>query len=140
MWADLQRQAIQSALSLAESILTDNAEAPSRQLREKLFDAISVRAKERKQQILEKQNVVITYGDRMFDEVIVPEIQGMASVLTTVMRESDPHFSAQVEMSDEDTKHWFKIQIVELADKYGYFCDLQSYHRWIRLKMLSQAS
>jgi hypothetical protein len=59
MWADLQTQAIQSALSLAYSILTENAEAPGKHLREKLFDAISIRAKERKQQILQKQNVVI---------------------------------------------------------------------------------
>ena len=60
----------------------------------------------------------------------------MSRALTKIMRESDPFFSAPIEKSDDNTKHWFKSQIVELANSYGYYLDLQSYHKWIRLKML----
>jgi Fic/DOC family len=135
MWSELQTQAIQSALSLADSILTDDNKRSDWQLREKLFGAISARAKERKQQILHNQSLVFSYGDEVFDGIIVPEFYSIATSLTDVMRESDPNFLAHVEVSDESNKHWFKFQIVSLADKYKYFCDLQTYHRWIRLKL-----
>ena len=135
MWAELQTQAIQSGLSLAESVLTDDTKGSDRQLRSKLYNAIAVRAKERKQQVKQKQNSVFNYGDEVFKDVIVSEIRSVADALSEVMAESDPNFSAQVEISDDETRHWFKLQIVSLANKYNYYCDLQTYHRWVRLKL-----
>jgi hypothetical protein len=134
MWSNLQRKAIESALSLSESVLGDNPAEPQRLLRSKLLDALSTRVRERIEQLQAKQKNVITLGDRVF-EMLGEEVSELCAELVGTMRPLDNRFSAQVETSDDSNKHWFKVQIVEIADNHGYFCDLQTYHRWVRLKL-----
>jgi Fic family protein len=135
LWSDLERQAIEGALSLADSVLVDNPEQPQNLLREKLLSAISDRAAERKAKVSKKQKQVLATADTIFDEIIAHKVIELRDALNRTMRKIEPNFSAAVDQSDDQSKHWFKTQFVEIAEKHGYFCDQQTYHRWVRLKM-----
>lgn len=134
LWSDLERQAIEGALSLADSVLADNRQTPASLLREKLLEAISARAAERRVLVGTKQKQVLTTADNLFDNTIKIQIEQLCDALNSTMRAIAPNFSALIDMSNDSSKHWFKTQFVDIAERHGYFCDLQTYHRWIRLK------
>ena len=135
MWSRLQKDAIESALSISDSVLSDESDAPNTLLRAKLLDALTDRAQQRREVLRSKQKTVLALGDRVFEEIIAAKVQELTAQLQQALRQIDPGFNCTYQFSNQTNSHWFKLQLVQLADSYKYYCDLQTYHRWARLKI-----
>lgn len=135
LWNRLQRQSIESALSLSESILEDAAPASNNLLRTKLLDAIRDQARKRRASIQAAQLEVIPTGRTIYRELLQPAIDDLRDDLGAVLGEIDPTYECIVDHGATDKTHWFRGQLIDLAHKYGYFCDTNTYHQWSRLKI-----
>lgn len=135
MWNRLQRRAIESALSLSESVLTGEPAEDPGLLRTRLLAAIGEQAGRRRAALLAKQRAVLDLGDRIFDAVLQPAAAELRAQLDRSLRAVDPNFYCGFECSTTENRHWFKIPLVEIAAAYEYYCDLTTYHRWVRLKI-----
>jgi Fic family protein len=135
MWNRLQKRSIESALSLSESVLSDQPTAPTDLLRTKLLEAITDQARKRRAALQAKQKSVLTLGDRVFDDVVRKSMDELRAQIDQTLKGVDPNFYCGVDYSTQDSQHWFKIQLVEIASGYEYFCDMITYHRWSRLKI-----
>jgi len=52
---------------------------------------------------------------------------------------SDVHgFKSTVDRSNDKSDFWFKKQIIEIANKFGYYADTRSYRAWVRLQVWEQ--
>jgi len=58
--------------------------------------------------------------------------------LSAALREIDPTHECVVDHGSDDRSHWFRGQLIDIAYKYGYFCDTTTYHQWSRLKILQR--
>ena len=56
----------------------------------------------------------------------------VADELSVAFRGIDPTYAAFV-MDDAGRQGWYKADVIELADRLGYFADMRSLHRWVRL-------
>ena len=131
----LQRQAIESALSLSESLLEGVTPARETMLRSKLLDAIRDQARKRREVAKTKQLRVLETGNAIYREVLQPAVEELRQDLSDVLTQIDSSYECVVDHWDTDKGHWFRPPLVEIASKYGYFCDLATYHRWSRLKI-----
>lgn len=135
LWNKLERKSVESALSLSETVLGTETGAPSNLLRAKLLDAITDRARKRTEALRAKQKQVFVTGDQIYAELVQTALEDLRRQLDATLKQVDPNFSCILEHSTEESAHWFKVQLVDLAYDYGYFCDMNTYHRWSRLKI-----
>lgn len=135
LWNGLQRKSVESALSLSETVVSSAPSAPASVLRAKLLEAITDRARERTEALHAKQRQVMVVGDRIDAEVIQTTLKSLQSDLDASLKQVDRNFHCLLEHSNLDSSHWFKIQLVDVASQYNYYCDMNTYHRWSRLKI-----
>lgn len=135
LWNRLQRKSVESALSLSETVLGSEAGAPVNLLRGKLLEAIADKARRRTEALRAKQKQVLVTGDKIYLELVQTSLDALRQQLDESLKQVDPNFHCILEHSTPVSAHWFKMQLVEVASKYDYFCDLNTYHRWSRLKI-----
>jgi Fic family protein len=135
LWNRLQRKSVESALSLSETVLGAEIGGPANLLRAKLLEAITDRARKRSEALRAKQKHVLVTGDKIYAEVVQNSLDGLRRELDASLKQVDPNFNCVLEHSTLESAHWFKMQLVEVASKYDYYCDLNTYHRWSRLKI-----
>jgi hypothetical protein len=126
---------VESALSLSEAVLGPGIGGPANLLRTRLLEAITDRARKRSEALQAKQKHVLVTGDKIYAEVVQTSLDGLRQQLDASLKRVDPNFHCLLEHSNLESAHWFKIQLVEVAAKYDYYCDLNTYHRWSRLKI-----
>jgi len=68
-------------------------------------------------------------------QLAAEEVHALADRLRVPLLGVDPHYGAQADESAPDNGHWFRYQVVETARRLGYFADVRSYSRWVRLRL-----
>ena len=131
LWCRLQTQEIERALSLSESVLT----AASPALRGRLLEAFTERARQSKEQLAAEQAKALQLADRAFDAEIGTAVEELRGQIETALEQTGSDLVCGVDFSTAESRHWFKIQLVEIAREYEYYCDLTRFHRWARLKL-----
>ena len=135
LWNRLERQSIEYALGLVDTVTEKSNFPPPSLLREKLLEAIGDRAKRRREAKQNKLNKVLETGRSVYKDLIEREMSGLQQALENILHQADPTFECTVDRVTGEKGHWFKAQLVAVAQKYGYFCDLSYYHEWSRLKI-----
>lgn len=130
----LEKKEIEQALSMSQDVLKERPQYDGT-LRAKLLAALRDTARDKRQAITEKRQEVLEKGKSVFDKVVVPLVIQLASELDTILGEELPGSAARAERSDPGKSHFFKSQIVEIANKEGYYGDFDTAHEWVRLRL-----
>ncbi|TCA20851.1 Fic family protein [Rhizobium leguminosarum] len=133
--ARLEKKEIEQALSMSQDVLAERPE-PGGALRAKLLEALRDKARDKRQAITAKRKEVLDKGKSVFDHVIMPLVEELAEELDLILSEELPGSSATVERSGPDKRHFFKSQIVSIAQREGYFGDFETAHEWVRLRLV----
>ncbi|MSP02971.1 MAG: Fic family protein [Acetobacteraceae bacterium] len=135
LWSKLQRKSIESALSLSESLLEEEAPVRENLLRSRLLNAIRDQAGKRREAMEARQAEVLMTGRQIYRDLIMPAVDDLREDLNQILTEIDSSYQCFADHWTDDKGHWFRPPLVEIANKYGYFCDLATYHQWSRLKI-----
>jgi Fic family protein len=135
LWNRLQRQSIEAALSLSESVLDETAPASDNLLRSRLLVAIRDQARKRREAVQAKKVQVLSTGRRVYQDLIRPAIDDLRDELSNVLTAIDPSYECIADHWMDDKNHWFRGPLIEVATRYHYFCDTNTYHQWSRLKI-----
>ncbi|MGO6696876.1 Fic family protein [Rhizobium johnstonii] len=132
--ARLEKKEIEQALSMSQDVLAERPEQGGA-LRAKLLEALRDKARDKRQAITAKRKEVLDKGKSVFDHVIMPLVEELAEELDSILSEELPGSAATVERSGQNTRHFFKSQIVSIAQREGYFGDFDTAHEWVRLRL-----
>jgi Fic family protein len=130
----LEKKELEQALSISEDVLSKTPESNG-SLREKLLAALRERARAKRLSITARRQRVISMGTKVFMEVLLPIVNNVASELGKILAEELPGSEVRVELSDETKRHFFKTQIVQIAQREGYYGDFETTHEWVRLRL-----
>jgi fido (protein-threonine AMPylation protein) len=130
--ARLQRGEFRQATAISESILA--AEADVQQVLGGLLSA----ATQSHAQELQTLRRVLKHAQALADD-IEARLQEIVADVTTALQRVVPNGSAFITRSTEETKHYYRSQIIYNA-KYHlkYFADTSDYRAWICLNMVWQ--
>ncbi len=134
LFAMLEKRELEQALSISEDVLTETPQ-PGGVLRAKLLLALRERARANRLSVTERRRQVIAVGQAMFAKVVRPLVQDLSSELQHILDEELPGSNVRVEISDAEKRHWFKTQIVHIAQQEGYYGDFETAHEWVRLRL-----
>lgn len=135
LFSMLEKKEIEEALSLSEDSMAIAKAKSGGSLREKLLEALKDRALARRAAITARRRAVMNIGNALFDSIVLPEVEKLAIDIDVILEEVLPGSSARTDEGDTQKQHYFKSQIVEIANREGYYCDLETFHRWVRLKI-----
>jgi hypothetical protein len=134
LFARLEKRQLEEALSLSEAAL-DAPAAPGTTMRQTLLAALADRAREKRSALTAKRTAVMAVGKEVFERVVRGSVVSLAGDVQNVLDTALPGSRARVEWADNQTRHYFKAQIVSLAQGEGYFCDVETFHEWVRLRL-----
>ena len=135
LFAMLEKKELEHALSISEDVMTRASASSDASLRASLLAALRDRARSKRQSITERRKDVIVKGSRVFRDVVVRLVHHLAGELQAILSSELPGSSVRVELSDENKRHFFKTQIVKIAQREGYFGDFETAHEWVRLSL-----
>jgi Fic family protein len=135
LFSMLAKKELEEALSLAESTITYPLGTSGKALRRKLLDALKTRVREKREAITAKRREVLGKGEKVFLETVIPLAQSLMQELQDIIRQEIPGSDVRLEIGTDKQKHFFKKQIVELAQQEGYYCDLETFHFWLRIRL-----
>lgn len=134
LFAMLQKREIEEALSLAETTQLAAPHDSGGALRQQLLQALRDRAREKREAVTVQRKAVLTKGQNLFDVILKPTAEEFATDLSAVVENELDGSTVRLEESSIDRQHYFKTQIVSVAQREGYYCDLETFHRWIRIR------
>ena len=134
LFAKLEKKEIEQALSMSQDVLSSRQEQGG-SLRAKLLAALQEKARTKRLAITERRRDVLVKGKSIFDAVVVPLVNELAEELEGILSEELPGSTAKIERSDLDKRHFFKSQIVSIAQREGYYSDFETAHEWVRLRL-----
>jgi Fic family protein len=135
LFARLEKRELEEALSLAEGAMALSPTSPEIPLRAKLLAAFRDRARDKRLAITARRRSVIEKGLKIFRDHVVGSVQDLGEELNSILLEELPGSNVRVERSTPETRHYFKAQIVRVAQREGYYCDLATVHEWVRLRL-----
>jgi Fic family protein len=130
----LEKKELEQALSMSEDVLSQPPPYGGT-LRTKLLVALRDRAREKRLSITARRQEVIAKGVHVFRGVVVPVVEELARELQTILGEELPGSVIRVELSDDAKRHFFKSQIIHIAQREGYYGDFDTAHEWVRLRL-----
>lgn len=131
IFISIQKKSFLSVLRISETVLHEKE--PIAQV----ISAVIDKFRERKTiELKERQNVFLTSKD--LEDHSFEQFSAICAQLKNELSIYDSDFHATVVRSDLNSGHWFKNQIVKVANELGYFADTRTYAKWIRLKILEQ--
>ena len=130
----LEKRELEQALSMSEQVLLKTPTSDG-SLRIKLLAALRDRAREKRLSISAKRQEVIAKASRVFKKIIVPIVEKTSEELRKILQEELPGSDVYMEVSDKSKRHYFKIQIVQIAEREGYYGDFETAHEWVRLRL-----
>jgi Fic family protein len=128
LFSSLQKKALVGALSLSESVIKD--QEPVNTIISSAIERINRREIAKKKdyrKAFDTANRLAEIARLRLDEVG----RSLREQLETVNR----HYRADVGSSNDETSHWYRTDIIELARRYRYYADTRSYSQWIRLRI-----
>jgi Fic family protein len=135
LFARLEKQEIEEALSLSEASLADVSRPQEGTLRSKLLAALRDRAREKREAITARRRTVMAKGIQLFRTVVLPTVEQLANDLRDALATELAGTSVRVDTSSDRNRHFFKGQVVHMAQHDGYYCDLDTFHEWSRLAL-----
>jgi Fic family protein len=130
----LEKKEIEQALSMSQDVLANLPEKGGA-LREKLLSALRDKARDKRESITARRKEVLEKGRNVFDTIVIPLVNDLAGDLDRILSEELPGSAARVERSDLEKRHFFKSQIVAIAQREGYYGDFETAHEWVRLRL-----
>jgi Fic family protein len=131
IFISIQKKSFMNVLRISETILHEKE--PIAQV----ISAVIDKFRERKTiELIERQNVFST--SKNLEDISFEQLSAICAQLKNELSIYDSDFHATVVRSDQNSGHWFKNQIVKVANELGYFADTRTYAKWIRLKILEQ--
>jgi Fic family protein len=133
LWCSLESREITRALSIADDVGPAGL-ARTRPTPLQVIVAAGDRLRQlRVEAELAKRQVLVT-ADAVHTAAI-DYTRNIVEALNQQFRINDPNYHAELDVSNDFTRHWFHQQVVGVAKKYEYFADLTTYHRWLRVKI-----
>jgi hypothetical protein len=130
LWGSLESHDISRGLSIAEDV----GPAGTRLTPLRVIAAAGDRLRQlRTQAELAKRQVLVTAD--AIHKGAEDYLEQIVDALNKQIRESDPNYHAELEISNDYISHWFHHQVAEVAKRHEYFADLVTYHKWLRLKI-----
>ena len=127
LFTEIEERAIRYALSIAEEVAKEPTtvdEAIEKKLAS--MSEITKALKQARQKLWElAEHLQIIAFKEM--EAVAEKVSGEASGLLGC--------EPQVERSNEQTAHYFRYQVVQVAKMFRYFANMQSGHSWVRLRL-----
>lgn len=131
MFAKLQKGSLLKALSLSEDVIRRSTTLNN------VVEAAIGRLRQRREEVLSEQKKVIEHARRLEEEAVT-EMEPLAQLLTTQLRQLDTNYSARVDRSEPRNDFWFKHQVVAVARKHEYFADTITHRAWVRLRIFDE--
>ncbi len=131
LFAKNQKNFFVRALSLSEDVLQRHD--PLGQVITAAAEKIKARELARMQQ---RQASVRQLSARL-EEATCSKLEAVSEKLRNELS-SVKSFSCVVDRSNDTTDFWFKMQIIGVANKLGYYADTASYRSWVRLRIREQ--
>jgi Fic family protein len=132
LFGSLQRKSIREAFSLSEAVITDAREFTG------ILQAVRARFAERRRAEQDRRNRAIHTADSLF-VLVKNSLHQRAIEITDAIRDEGDGFKAFMangEKESERSKYYYK-QIVETAQSYEYFANLDVYQAWVSLVLLT---
>ncbi len=120
----LEKSAFVKALSICEDVMYEKESMKA------LIKSAAERLNGRRAEKARSWKGVFTIAQRL-EQTAVDFLEGTAKQLQS---ELEGVFCSVDRPSDTNT-HWFWNQVIDIANEFGYYADLRTYHRWLRLKI-----
>lgn len=125
----VQKSAFVRALSLSEDALRQTE--PLDQVIARASDKIRKR-KYAEMQDMESAAIALS---GVLEKLADTRFREICSRLNAQLHMVDSHYACRVKHSDESSSHYFKQQIVEIANKHDYYADTRTHRAWVRLRI-----
>jgi len=136
LWSNLQSREITRALSLAEGVTAPEPQkSPLNPLQ--IIAAAGDRLRQLRTAAEQARQQVLVTADKVHERAS-NYTSLIVDALNKQFSQDDPTYHAVLEISNDETSHWFHRQIIEIAREFEYFADLVTYHKWIRLQIQAQ--
>lgn len=129
LFSGQQLQSMRRAVSLASDVLEDR---PAYQI---LIDSAIERLKAQLEQHQTQRLIAVSLLAKRLIEDAKGRFFGVAGEITRELKTISGKYFADVQQNTNDDAHWFKFQIVRVAQDYDYFADTNIYRAWIRLRI-----
>jgi len=129
LFSKLQQNAFVRALSLSEDAL--------KQMEPLEWVIATASAKIRSRKYAEYQAMQATAFQHVskLETQAEQQLREVCDRLGSKLGEIDRDYNCSVHRSNKDNSFWFKKQIVEIAQRLGYYADTRSYRGWVRLRI-----
>lgn len=131
IFISVQKKSFLNVLRISENVLHEKE--PISQV----ISAVVDKFRERKTTELKERQNVFTISLKL-EDYTYEQLNNISSKLKNELSIFDKDIHVTVVKSDQNSSHWFKNQIVIIANELGYFADTRTYAKWIRLKILEQ--
>lgn len=135
LWNRLQRQSIEAALSLSEAVLGQQPMQRETLLRTRLLEAIGSQARRRRAAREAKLEAVVATGRVVYRDLMQVAIDRLRDELDSVLTDIDSSYECISDHWTDDRGHWFRRQLIDVVQRYGYYSGFDKYHQWSRLKI-----
>lgn len=134
LFARLEKKELETALSLSETAVVRPGPIGGATMREKLLEALRDRARDKRESVSARRKGVVEKGLKAFASVAKPAARELCVAVNEILRTELPGSRIDLQQSGTGTRHYFKTQVVAIAQREGYYCDLDTLHEWLRLR------
>lgn len=128
LFGRIEKQAFIRALSISDNVLAE------RETEESVMESIRERFQLRQKHLKEERGKAVEIAEVLLDKT-VSRMEQVKEGLTNKLRTVVPDLLVFVNRSEDDNRHWFWNQVVEIAGNLDYYANLREYHGWVRLKI-----
>ena len=128
LFSRTQRQLFHEALSLALDVQSEHST-----LHDQIAAAAAVLHQRHEAQSAERQ-VVFSLSARL-KAVATQRLEALAHDIGRTLGSIDPSFGAKVVAATEPTNHWYRGQIYQIADTFGYYANRPVHREWVRMQI-----
>ena len=123
-----QKASFLKSLSLSEQVLRKETRVSS------IIDSALEKIRERKISSQSQRKGVFDFGDNAAN-FIYEKLCRLSEDMSRKLSDTEAGYSFFAEKSGSENHSWFYRQIVETAEKLGYFADMKTYSQWVRLQI-----
>lgn len=116
------------ALRLSEHIVTEQRNYQS------MLTALKMRYQQRVKEKNEEYRKVLSTTEVLLQQTS-NQFHRLVSDLSGIMTPSNQEFYADVDCVGENSVHWFREQVINLARQLDYYANVRHYHGWVRFKI-----
>lgn len=130
LFDQIEKRAYLQALKLSEDVLKTSGSVAD------LAESLAERYQERQQHLYDR---VFDAAQQFADEAR-RVMEQQAEIVQRAFAQRRLPVSISVDTSVPETSHWYKLQIVDIAKKIGYFANLTRSRLWVRLRLIDDTS